>query len=193
MSDKYIEFLKGNTKDIESVCELGAGIFRNFNSYQCSIKIGIELIPSYVENKICDATIAICGNALDFEELLKDIKVDAFAIIDFIEHIEKNVAVDLLQRLQLAAKRIFVFCPDGTCNQVGDEAWDFNQKHLTSKISKDKNNAIEAQRHKSTWCAFDFKNLGFQVEVDNDRIKGHRSYNIYGDDGGAVIWAVWNK
>ena len=101
MADKYVVFLKENTKDINTVCELGAGVFKNFNDYQCTSKIGIELIPAYVNNREYKNCEAIVGDANNFKTLLDGKVVDAFACIDFLEHLEKEDAIELIKKMQL--------------------------------------------------------------------------------------------
>lgn len=194
-----VGFLSRNTQDIESVCELGAGQFANFPYYKCPIRIGIELIKTYVDNKVAGSdyiTQAICGDATKFDELL-DREVDAFAIIDFLEHIEKDVAIDLIKRLQKKSRRIFIFVPHGTHNQDGTESYDFGDKNLRSKLGEtgQANDAIEAQRHKSKWYVKDLEELGFVVDHDKHHHKHPSRFdkNLMGEDGGTVMWAVWNK
>ncbi len=193
-------FVKDNTADLNSVCELGAGRFSNFPLYQCPIKIGIELIPDYINNRTVGnqfITKAILGDATKFEELL-DEDVDAFAIIDFIEHIEKDVAIDLLKRLQARSRRIFIFVPYGTHEQTGEDSFGFADKNLENILNQsgNANAAMDAQRHKSKWYVEDLASLGFVVDHDtNHHSPKQLKIDAYllGDDGGSVMWAVWNK
>lgn len=194
--DKYQRFLHENTKDIDSVCELGAGLFKNFPFYSCTTKIGIELVPSYIDNiqvPVSCITRIINGNALDFENLLEDTQVDAFACIDFVEHLDKDVAFNLIERMKNRARRILIFTPGGTCLQDGKATWAFCIPGLASKMIKDMNLAIEAQKHKSTWYKEDFEKLGFVVDEDHSFMGTPAPFHDIGDDGGSVLWAVWNK
>lgn len=196
--NKYVDFLNNNTHDIDSVCELGAGIFTNFQFYKCNTKIGIELIKTYIDNRICSSdVVAINGNAMKFEDLLKGVKVDSFACIDFLEHLEKEQAIDLIKRMQNYSKRIFVFIPHGTCKLEGT-GWDFGNQDLGLKLidENSKDSAIDAQTHKSTWYVSDFENLGFKVDHD----VGYHGLNRkkappeqFGTDGGTVMFCVWNR
>lgn len=193
---KLDEFLAHNTKDINTVCELGAGLFGNFNHFKCPNKIGIELVKSYIENKLVPdslVTKAIHGSALEFDKLLGDTEIDAFACIDFIEHLDKPVAIDLIKRMQQKSKRIFIFTPYGACHQDGQVSWAFCIPRLTHRMQKDKALAIEAQRHKSTWYTADLEELGFVVDHDKTFITAIEPWHDVGTDGGSVIWAVWNK
>lgn len=194
--DKYQRFLHENTKGIDSVCELGAGLFKNFPFYSCATKIGIELVPSYIENiqvpRNCITQI-INGNALEFESLLGDTQVDAFACIDFIEHLEKDVAINLIERMKQRGRRILIFTPGGTCHQDGHATWSFCLPGLNLRMQKDRELAIEAQRHKSTWYKEDFEALGFTVDEDHTFMGTPAPFHDIGEDGGSVLWAVWNK
>lgn len=194
--DKYASFLHRNTADIETVCELGAGLFKNFHHYACPKRIGIELVPSYIENKVAPdhlITRIIQGNALEFEKLLGDTPVDAFAAIDFIEHLEKDVGIDLIKRMQVRSRRILIFAPHGTCHQDGAHTWAFCAPGLDIKMAKDRELAISAQKHRSTWYAADLQALGFIVELDPYFMGKPPAYHDIGTDGGSVMWAVWNK
>lgn len=194
--DKYQRFLHENTKGIDSVCELGAGLFKNFPFYSCPTKIGIELVPSYIENiqvPLHCITRIINGNALEFEKLLGDTHVDAFACIDFIEHLDKDVALDLIERMKKRARRILIFTPGGTCHQDGRATWSFCVPGLNLRMQKDRELAIEAQRHKSTWYKEDLEALGFVVDKDDTFMGTPAPFHDIGEDGGSVLWAVWNK
>jgi hypothetical protein len=194
--DKYALFLHNNTADIETVCEFGAGLFKNFHHYACPTRIGIELVPSYIANKVVPDSLVtriIEGNALEFEKLLGDTHVDAFAAIDFIEHLDKDVGIDLIKRMQQKARRILIFAPHGTCHQDGEHTWAFCVPGLDGKMGKDRELAIHAQKHRSTWYADDLKALGFSVEIDPHFMGPTPPWHDIGTDGGSVMWAVWNK
>jgi len=195
MADKYVVFLEENTKDIDTVCELGAGVFKNFANYKCETKIGIEIVPAYVKHRQYAQCEAIIGDALKFEEFLEDKEIDAFACIDFIEHLEKDVAIDLIKRMQAKANRIFIYTPHGTCNMDGNagSVWS-NEGAWGGKVGEDRQLAIESQRHKSTWFVDDLLQLDFAVDRDAERLaRDAKPTALYGEDGGDVIWAVWNK
>lgn len=195
-----VHWLNDNTRGTNSVCELGAGTFANFPFYLTKRKIGIELIKEYLDNKQVGPDqfdLAIHGDATKFEELLPPGETpEVFVMIDFIEHLDKDVALDLIKRIQNVAKKILIFTPHGTHNQTGEESYDFGNASLRTKLDEDaKIRAIEAQRHKSKWYADDLQKLGFVVNVDS----AHHPKVIWsmkhliGDDGGAVMWAVWNR
>lgn len=176
------------TNGYDSVCELGAGIFRLFRFYKCKTRVGIELIQSYVDGRVCDDdVVAICGDITKFEDLLDQHNFGNFTVItliDVIEHLDKEVAIDVLKRAQKRAQRVLVFAPFGPDPQKGHEHWDFAQGlKLTRRFDEaEKSAAIEAQRHKATWWAEDLEKLGFNVLV-------HKNY--HGPNHGAM-WAWWD-
>lgn len=194
--NKMEKFLVDNTKDIQTVCELGAGLFGNFDRYKCERRIGIELVKSYIDNMLAHPTMmtkAIHGSALDFEKLLGDEPVDAFACIDFIEHLDKDVAIDLIKRMQKRANRVFIFTPYGECHQDGVVSWAFCIPRLEMRMQKDKELAINTQTHRSTWYTSDLEELGFVVDHDTTFVTAVEPWHDVGADGGSVLWAVWNK
>jgi hypothetical protein len=194
---KFLSFLSDNTKDMYSVCELGAGHFENFPHYRSRQRVGIELISSYIENRVPGDWVVIHGNALEFDRLLatSGITPDVFTLIDFLEHVEKDAGLDLLKRLQKVARRIIIFAPHGTCNQSGEESFGFGETSCAAKIEAkgEKEVAVEAQRHKSTWVTEDLVALGFTVDCDRNYHRVKQCAAQIGTDGGAVIFGVWNK
>ena len=196
-----LAFIGENTRDVNCVVELGAGIFDNFPYYKCPVRIGIELVKSYVDNRIAGpqtCTMAINGDATKFEDLLpQDLVVDVISLIDFIEHLDKDVALDLIKRAQKRCRRIIIFSPHGTHNQDGSDSYGFTNGVVKTQVDEagDTQQAIEAQRHKSKWYVKDLEDLGFKVNLDT----GHHPQmiwgmkNLIGEDGGAVMWAVWDK
>jgi len=171
-------FLINETKGYNSICELGAGLFTNFKNFMCPVRVGIELVPEYIENRQDKSATAICGNILNYDELLDRHgirNIDVFAMIDVLEHITKEDGISLIKRLQEHAKKIIVWAPEGPCHQDGTDSWDFFDKSLAAKIQHNKDLAIECQRHKSTWYEDDFLKLDFNVNLS-------RGYSKITDD-----------
>lgn len=195
---KFLGFLADNTRDMQSVCELGAGRFENMPHYKCPRRIGIELIHSYIEARLPGNWLALWGNALDYDKILLSALEsfpDVFALIDFLEHLDKADGIALLQRLQQTAKRIIIFAPHGTCNQSGAESFGFGDEKCAALVKErgEGASAAEAQRHKSSWYTEDLTALGFTVDCDKNYHSVTHTEAQIGKDGGAVIFAVWNK
>lgn len=182
-----------STKGAKSILELGAGIFRMFDLYpEDAHCVGIELVQSYIDKRVNKReAVAIQGSALDFEKLLDDNgeteKFDIIMLIDFIEHLDKDDSIDLIVRAKKRAKAIFVFTPLEDHPQHGGEAYGFAnpkiKRHIDAVGQRDL--AIEAQRHKSTWYVKDLEELGFQTIWVNNRFHP-------GPHSGA-IWAEWHE
>jgi hypothetical protein len=190
---KYSGFIGQNTLGCDIACELGAGIFGNFQLIRSKKKVGIELLPEYFAARTYSRQdcVPILGNALNFEKLLDDAEighVDVFLMCDFIEHLDKNDAVDLIGKLKKRGSRIIVFAPGGTCNQE-----DALQTYGGRVKVQDADAIISAQRHRSTWYKQDFENLGFSVDEILNYHNTAKDPEQFGDDGGSVLYAVWNK
>lgn len=188
---KYIEFIGNGTDGTNIACEPGAGLFSNFQFIKSNKKIGIGLIQDYIDNRtyVADDCVAIHGDALEFNKLI-DGEVDVFLLLDFLEHLNKDDGLRLINRLKLHSSRILIFTPHGTFNQDGVAAYKFAKDDLYIKNASE---AIEAQRHKSTWYVDDLESLGFNVELDNNWHPSVDDKEQFRDDGGAVMLAVWNK
>jgi len=177
-----------HTRGYDSICELGAGVFRFFHLYDCQVRIGIELIQAYIDDRDCKEAIAIQGSIVDFEALLDKNNIgnlDVIAIIDVIEHLEKPQALEVITRALGRASRVLIFTPLGFDDQNGTEHYGFARPALRKKINDTgaAADAIEAQRHKSEWWPEDFEAMGFSVIVDKD----------YHGPGRGAIWAQWDK
>ena len=97
---------------------------------------------------------------------------DVILGIDFLEHLDKPEAMDVVYYMRHRADRVALFVPEGVHPQdrdaygMGDDHW---------------------QTHRSTWYAGDMEALGFTVEV-LPSFHGH----LPGKDPGA-LWCEWRK
>lgn len=94
--------------------------------------------------------------------------------IDFIEHMDRAEALDVIYLMRKVAAKVVLFTPEGNHPQdkdfysMGGDHW---------------------QTHRSTWVAQDFEKQGFATERWADF---HRWAADRGCDPGA-IWAVWRR
>lgn len=106
---------------------------------------------------------------------LRPLPVRAFDVVlacDFIEHLEKPVALEVLSELRRVTDRtICIFTPEGFHPQTQD-AWKMGGERW--------------QTHRSAWESEDFIKLGFVVErwPDFHQIPGLPS---------AALWAIWRR
>ena len=190
-SFKVMPLLRESTRGYDVLCELGAGIFRLFRHYHADVKtkIGIELIQTYIDNRLDKDAIAIQGNVLHFASLLEGQRllhlIDIFTIVDVLEHLEKSNAIALLKATQKYADRVLAFTPLGFDKQTGHDEYDFKRPGLRKEFTEEQRDAaIESQRHKSAWQGSDFEDLGFQEVIVSSN---------YHARGRGAIWAVWDK
>jgi hypothetical protein len=184
--------IMARTKDAKTILELGAGIFRMFYCYPSTAhKVGVELIQSYIDNRIDKECVAIQGNALEFERLLDEAgyiePFDALLLIDFVEHLDKEPSLDLIKRTKKWAKKVFVFTPLDEHPQTGASQFGFAFPNIRKDVvaKGEAPQAIEAQRHKSTWYVKDFEDLGFHT------IWVNKNYHPGRHKG--AIWAEWSR
>ena len=135
--------------DAETIANLGAG---NGDSDLGGAALGlsakvvcVELFGPYCDKLRAKGATVVQVNAVDWIKSQKTGSFDVVLMIDFIEHLDKPVGMDvILHARRIATKRVVMWVPLGDCHQ---EPFDGN----------------EAQRHVSTWYAHDFP--GAEIEV----------------------------
>lgn len=156
------DFIRENTKDSSSTIEFGCGKGEKLKHAYGDVKIGLELYEPAARSKSNSFTIM----NIDFRHYRFHIPErlrDTAMFIDSIEHIPKQSANKLLDKLQHDFDRILIFCPEGKCEQ-GEVDGNPYQKHL------------------STWRLKEFRSRDFICKS----VK-----NYHGDSG--AIFAVWSK
>ena len=97
---------------------------------------------------------------------------DGVMMIDFIEHLEEEDALRLIDLAEkIARKRIWLWLPEGVHPQDADE-WGLGGDYW--------------QTHRSTWYAKDLERLGFDVAVWD----GHHKAQIGEKGAGNAMFAV---
>jgi SAM-dependent methyltransferase len=142
--------------DCDSVIELGCGMGDKLAATYCKQRTGVDAHQPYIdlakkrwEGKGIEF---ICGEATATLPQLPP--TDAIIMIDFLEHLLKPEALELLEVCKLLARRrIIAFGPLGTVPQSIDSF------HLGGDYW---------QTHRSTWEFSDFKERGFDVAVWNN-------------------------
>lgn len=149
---QIIQVMKEQMKRCDSVIEFGAGHFEMIGALNCSTRMGVEIHKPYIERRICDErVIPICADATVAAKQIPENSFDGAMLIDFIEHLEKPTALDLLDNVERIATRvILVHCPAGQHPQTED----------VFGLGGD-----EYQTHRSQWEAEDFESRGYVVVV----------------------------
>lgn len=171
--EKMVSWIQENTKNTNCIVDFGCMFGSRFKyaGNPNTIKIGIELFKPYLDNAV-ESFIKIHGNMCNFNKLIDKKYYDCAMIIDSIEHLEKNEALNLLKEIQKLFNKILLITP---------EHFFIFEKDLSGYDSH------ESQRHKSGWEVEEFKNLGFKVELISD-------FHPPSDNNPrGCIFAIWEK
>lgn len=147
---QIIQVIREQMKHCDSVIEFGAGHFEMIGALNCPTRLGVEIHPPYIERRICDKdVIPICADATIVAKQLPENSFEGVLMVDFIEHLEKSTALNMLADIErIATKAILVHCPAGQHPQSED----------VFGLGGD-----EYQTHRSQWEAEDFESRGYVV------------------------------
>ena len=168
-----------NTEGSSTVVELGAGFFSKMTAVSPSVqkKIGIEIWESYITqaNNIgnCPECTKILGDILHFEDLISKEDMDCCMVVDVLEHFDRDVAVNLVQRIKNNFNKFILMVPEGNHPQDTD---------VTG------HGADEYQKHRSTWRQENLEELGFDQIILYKNFHTHQA----GKDNGC-LFAIWVK
>lgn len=160
--------LRDAAQDITSILDVGCGPGKYLNKLVVPVRVGIDAHGKYLDSFNGQT---ICGKAEEILPTLADKAFDITCAMDFIEHLDKDVAVSVIAQMQrIARKRVVVFTPNG-----------FHENGAQYEgVERD------LQTHRSGWAVDDLEALGFKVEVWSDFEYGS------GKKLGA-LWAVWSR
>jgi hypothetical protein len=169
-------WIRKQTKGSTSVVDLGAGWCDKLIAVHedCHRRYAVEIFNEYLLHRKYRHCVPICHDMRDFETVLRRyaIEADTAMIIDALEHLTKEDAIDMLTRLKERFRRIIIMAPEGVHPQDVDATGRDN----------------EHQKHHSFWYARDLEKLGFQVEIDPT----YHSQGQINTDCGA-LFAVWDR
>lgn len=137
--------LKKDLSDCESILDLGCGHNSHIRFCDAPYKVGVELFDRYIkeseEKGIHNKYIKSDVTKVDFEPK----SFDAVIMIDVLEHLSKQDALELIKKMNTwAKKKIIILTPRGFMHQEN-----VDNNHL--------------QDHLSGWEVKEFKDLGFKV------------------------------
>lgn len=174
------KWINENTEDSTTVVELGAGFFNRLESTHSNVKfkIGIEIYEPYIINAKYNDCIKIHGNALKFQEYLTEFDYDTALIVDVLEHFEKNVGYDWIEKLKTKFNKILLMLPVGKYEQSTD---------VTGF------GGHEYQTHKSYWYENDIDKLRFDENIiDLYFHPKHHDGELKNEDT-SCYFGVWHK
>lgn len=139
--------------DSYSVLDVGCGVCTTLKELCCPLKIGVDAHRPYLENvKYGEPFIRLNFTAERLSELFLPKSLDSVTLIDVIEHLEKEVGLDVLRQVEeIAAKKVIVFTPRGFF-----ELKEFDHYGLGGE---------SYQRHRSGWEIEDFQKLGYNIVI----------------------------
>ncbi len=182
ISEKKInlsEWISENTKDSNTVVELGAGLFNRLKDVHSSvpIKIGIEIWKPYIDRAIYHDCIKIHGNLKLYKDLLVSYELDTVMLIDILEHFEKEEAFKLIDNLKQDFNKIILMLPSGKYEQEED----------CYNLGAD-----DFQKHRSFWYDEDLSMLAFTENIVDSFFHNKNDRQKMGLPT-ACYFLVWNK
>jgi SAM-dependent methyltransferase len=161
------------TNDCNSILDLGCGFGDKLALIRAPIRVGVDIHLPYLEEarELWPDITFVCQNAVEFIISCNDL-YDAIILIDFIEHLPKELGIRFLNECHRVVKRrIIVWTPNGFYPQSHD-AYEMNGE--------------EWQTHRSGWVAEDLKPLGYKVTI-------WENFHENGMDAIFAIYQKWNR
>ncbi|QEZ67481.1 class I SAM-dependent methyltransferase [Paraclostridium bifermentans] len=172
-------------KSCSKLLDIGCGI-KPFTNIECTIHICCEPYKEYIEvlnEKYKDLLVL----NMSWQDVVKNFpcnSVDTILIIDVIEHLEKEEALDLLSKtLDIASEQVVIFTPLGFFEQDhpdGIDAWGLH--------------GGKWQTHRSGWYPEDFPenpNGHWDFYICNDFHHLNNKEELLPEPKGA-FWAIWS-
>ena len=164
--------------ELDVVYDLGAGKRDNPISLQvreimCNYLISVEAFEPYIDFLLKSGNKAKSHDVVLAHLTNSNYKVkvcDLVIMLDVIEHLPKDEALELITYLKTKAKTILIFTPEG--DTIGYSNGDMGN---------------ELQSHLSGWTAEEFELLGFDVVVYEQFHTHVKDYPI------GAMWATWTS
>ena len=174
--DEATNLLGRLPSNLNVVADLGAGrrdnpVSLQVREIQCKHLISVEAFEPYLELLLRRSPIAGTHDVVHANLINSNYKLrscDLVLLLDVIEHLGKEEALELLDYLKTIAKCIVIFTP------VGD---------TIGYTNGDMGNPL--QEHKSAWTADEFEEMAFEVTV-------YEKFHVHLGDIGAM-WAIWKS
>jgi len=170
------ELLARLPKDLGTVYDLGAGkrdspVSLQVAQIECEHLKSVEAFDPYIQILLGIKVKAEVHDVVKAHLTHSNYQVgncDLVLMIDVIEHLENEEALELIEYLQSVSKNILIFTVEGD---------------TLGYSNHDMDNPL--QEHKSVWYAEDFEDLGFEVTV-------YENFHTHlGNGHVGAIWASW--
>jgi hypothetical protein len=166
------------TTGSDTVVEFGSMHFDKLRWANCKNKIGIEIYKPYIESATFHECSKIQGDFREFESLISDKDMDCALFIDTLEHITREEAFDLMERVMSKFKRVSLMIPEG---------------HQPMEEDVTGQGGHEWQTHRSSWRVEDLIALGFEessIVLDPQFHSKQASFDPTDRDVGC-LFATW--
>lgn len=184
-SQELMETARRRLTQVRTVLDIGCGI-RPQQMLKPLIHICCEPFSQYVDKLLNDCAgvhdrnyVILNAGWREAVELFPQQSVDTVFLIDVVEHLEKDEALELLHRTQaLARRQVVIFTPLGFMPQVhdnGKDAWGMD--------------GVAWQEHRSGWLPEDF-DASWEVIVAEEFHTVDSLLRKLETPYGA-LWAIW--
>ena len=141
----WIEILKREISDCQTILDLGCGYNSPLNNCQTSFSLGVEFFEPYLEESqkksLHNQYLKADVRTVDF----KPKSFEAVLALELLEHLDKEEGYRLIKKMESwAEKKIIITTPNGYLKQ---DSYDQNSLQI----------------HKSGWDVKELENLGFKV------------------------------
>src|SRR5215211_4335433 len=88
-----------------SVLDVGTGQMRSLIDLPCRTRLGLDPHRPYLEHRMLEDAVPVNASALDLEKLFVGDAVDLVTMMDVLEHLEREHALEALRQAEIVARR----------------------------------------------------------------------------------------
>jgi hypothetical protein len=148
--------------DIESMLVLGVGELRHEQLLNAKHTLGVDWCDYQLAKAASKGSMVLKYDIVSICDILTDKSFDVCVMFDFIEHLEKHVALKLLADLESKIrKQIIMFTP--IQKELG-----YTQDEVNRLQMERKQNNSPMGYHLSLWTPADFEQLGYIGEYSEN-------------------------
>lgn len=145
--------LKLITRRFPTVLDVGCGPMRTLSTFENRVRVGVDAHRPYLERRDRDPSLVpLHLDARRLDEVFVPRSFSLVVMLDFVEHLEKDVAFGVMESAEtIASRRCVVFTPRGWFPQEEYDAWNLGAETF--------------QKHRSAWEPSEFAERDYAVVV----------------------------